>query len=1637
MRYILAFILFISFTAISFGQSVVINEVMASNTNTIQDEDGVYSDWIELYNAGSEAVDLNNWGLTDLASSPFKWRFGQVTIQPGQFLIVWASNKNRPALTNEFNMLHAAFAISKGGEDIVLTSADSNQVDILQSTAMADDQSVGRKPDGTGGWNYFSVATPGASNSTVGIPATVAPPVFSKAGGVYTSTVPLDLSTSVTGGVIRYTLDGSEPTTNSLVFTTTLNLSSRAGVTNNWSMIPTNIGLDPSDSDRWQTPLGEVFKLHTVRARVFKAGSMPSSVITQSYLVDTSGTRRYNLPIISIASDSSNFFSDASGIYVPGYSNNYAQEGSAWERPASVEMINTNGQLAFRFDAGIRINGNTTRNRPRKALRVYARNPTALNYQLFPDKTVSTFNTFILRNAGNDWGQAIFRDAFLQTLTAHKKVDHQSAVMAVVFIDGEYWGVHDLRDRLDEGYFANHYGLDAQSYVQMESGWVEPNPSQPIYDKGNTNLVADYYDLLDFVNNQRVTSTNNYAALQERIDLDNYLDYMATEIWSGNTDWPGNNVKIWRSAATNREPGAAFRHDGRWRWMFADMDFALGLDYSYVPGHDQFASFNSLQHASAANGVEFSNNTNATLFFRRLLENNDFKRSFVLRFSDHLNSSFRTDRVQESLSNLVTTLAPGMDEHTRRWREPSNWSSQVARVTSYTTQRTTAVWGHLQSFFSLGNRTTLTVRVSDPLRGWVRVNSLDLKSGTPAVSGYPWSGSYFPDYPVELTAAAEQGSRFVGWRRIFGSTNVLLSTNLAISIAITNATDLRAEFEVDLSSVVPQPHNLANGPYSFTEWASSQVAGTYPSNMVFEQTATADPALATEMDSLWTLGYAYASQSRINGMGSNGVAFINTGSTQAMASAGFLGSAIVGLTTSGRTNIQVSWTGGTVTTNVRVQGLRLQYRVGSSGPFNDVLDQSNQPVEYLRSSVTGHSASLGPVQLPVAAENQPYVQLRWKYYFVSGASGARAQLRLDDILVTSQAALFPPVADAGDDQAVGSAGGLVNLDASNSYDPDGTISSYIWSQLSGPALSISNAPVITLSVPANPSNTTYVFQLVVTDNDGLSATDTVSVVQTFTALTANFPSLYFRGTANDWGTTPMTLISNYTWGITVTFNSAPAEFKFDVYGDWTQSYGNEYGGNIVLPEGAGTYRIWVNDDTFAYSVTKVQTPVANAGTNQTITLAGGNIVMNGSSSYDPDGSLVAYQWTQFAGTSAQISNSTAAIATAVLVPRATPVTNRFRLVVTDNDGLSATSTVSVIQSSGLTSQFSRLYFRGTPNNWTNNQAMSLISNNVWEIRVDFGSVTNQRFKFDTTQDWSNNYGDNNLDGIADSSGSNIPVTQGAGLYLIRFDDSSLLYTITRLVGGFDHIAQSISLSGTFNQWATPSNMTLVSDNLWQGVLPLFGTQSMKFVPDRNWSSAWGDFHDPESQNPATGIAEQSAPSIVITSALSGIYRVSFHETSHVYRIERLVIRAGETNRMTEWEKANNLDLLNSAARNADSDDDGLNNLVEALHGTNPNLADSDGDGQTDAEEIVAATDPGNPLSRFELLSGASLNWSGAVGRTYRVEETDSLETQNWQPVAGFTGIAGSNTTMQATPGATSEWQHLRVRITSVQYQPGE
>lgn len=888
---------------------------------------------------------------------------------------------------------HTNFKLAAEGEALFLTRPNGTLADTVPATPLPRDISLGRQPDGTGEWLLFDQPTPGAPNLTPGGTERLAPPTFSVPAGFYAYPVLLGLSHADATAQIRFTLDGTEPDATSPRFTSVLTLTNRTPLPNDLSLIPT--------ADGWQPPLTEVAKGLVIRARAFRAGALPSPTATATYFVDPQGRERYALPVVSLATDRRHFFAPDTGIYVCGNAPgcNFTQEGEAWERPIHVELFETNGTRVLAQESGVRLHGATSVYNPLKALRLHPLNQHGgepFRYQVFPDLALAEFDRLLLRPAGQDGPQAMMRDALTLQLVRELGLDVQACRPAIVFLNGEYWGLHYLQEAFEKNYFARHHpGVDPEALDYLEG--YAPGPLAVIGDSARFDAFTDWLATAD------LREATNAARAQSFIEWENYRDYKLVETFTAR--WDIGNQRVWR-------PRTA---EGRLRWILFDCD--VGFGGAWAQPVDAPWTFNMLAYNLEPNGPWQNylpgNDHNIPAFtfqLRALLTNPGLQQDFINRGADLLNAAFAPARTLEFINRLAGEISSSMAEHCARWRYPADWlawSNEVQRLRRFAEERPAILRQHLTDQFGLAGWVEVTLSVADTNAGTIRWSTLSIAAPINA----PWTGSYVRDHPIRVAAEPQPGWQFKQWQGLTDSE----ATNSAPTLTLTGPLTLVAEFEPipGYQPNFPAPFALASGPYAWTRWAATEPAGTYPPSMVFLQTApsaAADPGLPVEFTNHWRLPYDRTSRSRLNGLGEDGLAFLNTSDPQ--ADAGYLGAAVLALDTRGVPRLQVAWRGGTVTPNPRAYALRLQYRVGATNVFADVLDAAGLPVEYQRHALAGHTEQVGPTLLPLALANQPYVQLRWKYYWRSGSSGARDQLRLDDVMVAPYPLPAPTLASA-------------------------------------------------------------------------------------------------------------------------------------------------------------------------------------------------------------------------------------------------------------------------------------------------------------------------------------------------------------------------------------------------------------------------------------------------------------------------------------------------------------------------------------------------------------------------------------------------------------------------------------------------
>ena len=733
---------------------VVINEFMSSNGETIADEDGDFPDWIELYNTGDDTAELEDWGLSDDEGNPFRWAFPDVAVEPKGFLLVWASGKDR---TDPASELHTNFAISSEGEELLLTRPDGETVDFVDPVEVPRDQSYGRVPDGGSEWFYFDEPTPGGPNEAPPLQDLLEPPSFSVPAGFHTEAFELELEAEE-GAEIRYTLDGSVPEEDSSLYAGPLTIASREGDPNVLSTIRT-VG----DAQPWQDLHEEIFKITVVRARAFKPDHLPSETVTNSYLVDESIHNRYLMPVVSLATDPDNLFDHEIGIYVPGIhydpeeqfpdlTGNFLQRGREWERPVHVEIFEEDGARSLAQDAGVRVHGNFSRALPRKTFRLYARpsyGEEHFNYSFFPDSHVEQYKRILLRAGGApDWAYLLYRDSLSWALLRdNTDLDFQYSRPAVVFVSGEYWGIHHFRDRIDRYFLGHKHDLDPYNLDLLDGKWPAPEVKEGDLEHYNTFKAA--------VLNEDLSDPAAYEAVKELMDVTNFIDYTITHTLLANLDWPIDNINLWRyrRAPEDGVPEYLAPYDGRWRWIVYDLDFTLGL------GGYRMWDYPDLE---AAADERF--NHDYSLTFAALLENEDFRKEFVTRLAGHLNTTFSTDSVIAAIDYLHNEIAHGMEEHTQRWFWPTTvaaWNREAESAREFARNRPDAFREHAVDFFSLDGTANLSVSVNDPEGGQVEVGHLTLEG-----SENPWTGIYFQGVPLPIRAVPAPGYSFAGWEGI-------------------------------------------------------------------------------------------------------------------------------------------------------------------------------------------------------------------------------------------------------------------------------------------------------------------------------------------------------------------------------------------------------------------------------------------------------------------------------------------------------------------------------------------------------------------------------------------------------------------------------------------------------------------------------------------------------------------------------------------------------------------------------------------------------------------------------------------------------------------------------------------------------
>lgn len=671
---------------------IMINEICPANADIIHDTTFYeFTGWVELYNAGSSTVDLAGYYLSDKSSEPLRWRFpaGLSTIGPKGYLLIWCDKNDHGRHTN--------FSLDADGEEVILSNPSGVVVDQLTFFKQYVNVSYGRKSDGAAEWSYQRTATPNAPNAGGDAANRLESVTADPEAGIYTSQLTVTLSHRRSGVTIKYTLDGSEPNESSPIYSSPIALT----------------------------------KSTVIKAKAYGSVYIPSETIVHSYIISD---RQFKLPVVSLSMDPKYLYDDMIGIYVegvngvPGRGTDYPVNWNQnWYRHTSFEYF-VDQKLAFNQEVDLRVYGNYSRRRPQKSFAIKARDKygnNSLDMKFFKNKPAREYGGFMLRNSGTDWNNTHFRDAFIHRIAADQlDLDYSDYQPTIVFLNGEYWGIQNLRERIEEDYMLSNYGVPEEELELMES------TGTPLV--GTNTAYRAYRDSLG----RRVDrfDPRSIAFIERNIDVQSFINYQIHNIYAGNTDWPGNNVKFWRHT-----------NGGKFRWLLYDCDAGFGAD----PLHP------TIEWATAANSEIPHNRPSSTEHLRHLLDNPVFKQRFISSMITLIQTTYQSDRIVDIINEFENDLKDEMPFHKQRWGgSMSDWARKVQVLRDFATQRNPFMMQHAIDFFQLENPVDVDISIAPSNGGNVVYNGVKLKDSNTTL---------FLGLPINATAVPAPGFKFTGW----------------------------------------------------------------------------------------------------------------------------------------------------------------------------------------------------------------------------------------------------------------------------------------------------------------------------------------------------------------------------------------------------------------------------------------------------------------------------------------------------------------------------------------------------------------------------------------------------------------------------------------------------------------------------------------------------------------------------------------------------------------------------------------------------------------------------------------------------------------------------------------------------------
>ena len=630
---------------------LIINELMQSNIDCIMDDLNEFPDsWVELYNAGTDPVDLSAYAIGVKEQRSKAYTLPARTLAPGAHAIVYCDKAEQG--------MHTSFRLESGKDGAVYLFRGDDIADCITGMKKmpAPGIAYGRTTDAADTWGYQHTPTPGAPNCGTTLSKILGEPVFSHPGRVTAGGSAITLTVTApddapAGTEVRYTTDGTEPT---------------------------------AQSPRLDGPL-QIARTTTVRARLFCQGYLSPRSTAQSYIFFP---RQVTLPVVAMTCPDEYFYGDKTGIYVDGtYSSQYKNYEFDWRRPVNLEIFEKPGEQAVVNQlCETRVKGGASRGNALKSLVLYANKrfgTKRFEHEFFPDQApgLTDWKSIELRNAGNDFDYLYFRDALIQRMMGtHTDIDWQPYRPAIFMINGQYKGMLNIRTRTNEDHIYTFY--DGQEDIDMFENWWELKEG----DWDNYNAFKAFY----------TETGHTYAEFEQWMDTREFANIMAMNLFYDNKDFPGNNIVMWRP----REQG------GRWRWIAKDTDFGLGL-YNATP---QFRTFDWIYNPSYDPDHAWANQPDHTRLFRRLMDTPEFKTMFIDLCAVYMADFMNAPATIAEMDRMRAAISYEYPHHRKLFNEWwPDYNDEFTKAKNWITARTPFFYKHMAEYFSLGTPRTVTI----------------------------------------------------------------------------------------------------------------------------------------------------------------------------------------------------------------------------------------------------------------------------------------------------------------------------------------------------------------------------------------------------------------------------------------------------------------------------------------------------------------------------------------------------------------------------------------------------------------------------------------------------------------------------------------------------------------------------------------------------------------------------------------------------------------------------------------------------------------------------------------------------------------------------------------------------------------